>query len=568
MIFNTIKSAVGISRHIPRYREILHVLRKYGFGDLLRLVVLQNLLNIDEPLDTQLHGSDLLEEPLPVRVRLALEELGPTFIKFGQIVSSRRDLVTDPYYEELIKLQDEVPPFSNAEAKRIIRRELGGKVEALFSDFTDEPIGGASIAQVHRAVLKDGTRVAVKIQRPDIAKTIELDLEILKDLARFVERHSPELAVLNPSGVVNEFAETLTKELDFENEAINAERFRKQFADDPDIHVPEIYRELTTARVLTMGYISGVRVDDPAALTRHDIDPVALSERITRLIYRQIFEFGFFHGDPHPGNITVLDHGVVGLYDFGMMGTFTPAFRESVAMMIMGLAEKDHHRTMRSLLEMSEEGTAEDTRKMLADVEDFSEQHLNQPLRDIRLGLVLDKLLELLRSNNLRMKSNFYLGIKALAQVEAIGQALNPDLNFIVLGEPYATTILEGKYAPSRLFELLKRLMSEGVDVLRDFPHDFRTAYENFKQGRYSLPLEHKIDPEGFEPLRKTLDSIANRLTNAILTASVLICSSIVALAGVPPLFRDVSLPGIIGLGFGTYMCLRLVLSIWKHGGL
>jgi ubiquinone biosynthesis protein len=264
----------------------------------------------------------------------------------------------------------------------------------------------------------------------------------------------------------------------------------------------------------------------------------------------------------------VMKGGITGLIDFGMMGSFTPAFRSSIAHLIAGLAEKNHQQVMRSILEMSEEGYTADTTKMLADVEEFSGTHLNQPLRDINLGVVLNKLLELLRNNHLRMKGSFYLGVKALTQVEAIGRTLNPDLNFIVLGEPYATKLIEGKYLPSRFFHLLKKLFTESVDFLDEFPSDFRNLYVRIKHGKVSIPLEHKIDPQGFEPLRKTLDSIANRLANAILASAVLICSSILVLSGLPPELFGVPVLGAIGLIWGFYMCLRLVLSIWKHGGL
>jgi ubiquinone biosynthesis protein len=201
-------------------------------------------------------------------------------------------------------------------------------------------------------------------------------------------------------------------------------------------------------------------------------------------------------------------------------------------------------------------------------VEAFSEAHLNQPLRDINLGEVLNKLLEMLRHNHLRMKGSFYLGVKAITQVEAIGRSLNPDLNFVKLGEPYATRQLEERYHPARIFSLVRKLFGEGLDFLEDFPHDFRQLYQRIKHGKINIPLQHKIDPEGFEPLRKTLDSIANRLANAILTASVLICSSILVLSGFPPQVGGVPIIGLAGLVWGTYMCLRLVFSIWKHGGL
>lgn len=568
MILDSIRSAVDFASQLPRYREILHILFKYGFADVLKLVTLQRVLKMEDAVIT-LHKDDaILSQPLPVRLRLALEELGPTFVKFGQIVSSRRDLVNDDYYIELCKLQAEVPPFPSRQARKIIREELEASVDDTFAVFEDEPIGAASIAQVHKAVLKDGTTVAIKVQRPDIQKKIALDTAILIDLAKWLEKHVPEISGLNPSAVVEEFSETLLKELDFTNELMNAERFYSQFEDEPEIKTPKVYRALSTEKILVMEFMTGFHVDDPVGLDRAKIDTKALAERITKLIYRQIFDFGFFHGDPHPGNVAIQKDGAVGLYDYGMMGSFTPDFRLSVANLVSGLAEKNHRQVMRSILEMSEEGYVKDAEKMLSDVADFSDQHLNHPLKDIKLGEVLNKLLELLRVHRLRMKRAFYLGVKALTQVEAIGRSLDPDLNFIVLGEPYAAELITGQYKPKRMLKLLQRLFGEGIDFLEEFPHDFRTFYLRFKRGDINVPLKHKIDPEGFEPLRKTLDSIANRLANAILAAAVLICSSIIVLAHVAPMVGGVSIIGIVGLAFGTYMCLRLILSIWRHGGL
>lgn len=567
MILNQLKGAVEFASHLPRYREIVSILWKYGFADVLRLVALQRFLGIEDA-TIAVHEEGLLSKPVPERMRLALGELGPTFVKFGQIVSSRRDLVTDEYYVELCKLQTQVPSFPAAEAREIVAEQLGRPVSEVFKSFNDKPVGSASIAQVHAAHLKDGTKVAVKVQRPNIEEVIELDLAVLLDLARFVDRHVPEISGVNPIGVVAEFSSTLRKELDFSNEAMNIERFGAQFVDNPWIKVPTVFRELTTSKVLTMEFLSGKSIMDAAALERAGIDSAKLAEHITELIYLQIFEYGFFHGDPHPGNMLVLPGGVTGLLDYGMMGTFSPPFRSSIAHLIAGLAERDHQQVMGSILEMSEEGFASNQGKMLSDVEAFSEQHLNQPLRDIKLGEVLNSLLELLRNNHLRMKGSFYLGIKALTQVEDIGRSLNPDLNFVKLGEPYAMRQIEGKYHPARILSLVRKLFGEGLDFLEDFPHDFRQLYQRIKHGKINIPLQHKIDPEGFEPLRKTLDSIANRLTNAILAASVLICSSILVLSGLPPKLGGVPIVGLVGLIWGTFMCLRLVLSIWKHGGL
>ncbi len=554
--------------HLPRYREILAILFKYGFADVLRLVALQRILRIEEA-TIRIHPDDaILSKPLPERLRLALEELGPTFVKFGQILSSRRDLITNDYFIELTKLQNSVPPFPVSEAKAIVERELGHPLHRLFSHFSKNPIGSASIAQVHKATLPDGTPVAVKVQRPDIEKTIALDVAILHDLAHFVEKHVPEASGLNPIGVVQEFTETLQRELDFENEASNAERFAEQFEGNPHIRVPKIYRDHSNARILTMDFITGIPITDHESLVANGIDTCKLAVTMTGLIYEQIFTHGFFHGDPHPGNMTVLPDSTIVLYDYGMMGKFTPQMRESIALLVSGLAEKNHTQTTRSILDLSEEGVAKDQMLLQAEVEKFAEQNLSRPLREISLGAVLNSLLDLLRDNRLRMRPAFYLGIKALAQVEAIGRELDPGLNFIQLGDPYASRVLLGKFGAGRVGGILKGVALEALDFLRDFPGDFRQLYQSIRRGKINIPLEHKIDPKGFEPLRTTLDSIANRLTNAILTAAVLICSSIVLLASIPPHVGHVSVPGATGLLFGTYMCLRLVFSIWKHGGL
>jgi ubiquinone biosynthesis protein len=566
-VITQLRSAVEFAAQLPRYNEIIRVLFKYGFADVLKLVALQRIMGI-EGAELQTHESGLLAKPPEERLRLALEELGPTFIKFGQILSSRRDLVNNDFYIELIKLQDSVPTFPGSEAKRIFSQQIGITVEAAFSEFDENPLAGASIAQVHRATTKEGAVVAVKVQRPDIQPIIERDLSILQDFAKLLEHQVPDIAALNPVAIVQEFSETLLKELDFTIEAANAERFGQQFEGTQTISVPVVLREFSGKKILTMEFIAGYPVNDLKILRKHHIDPVLLSENISILIYEQIFEHGFFHADPHPGNMTVLKGGVLGLYDYGMMGEFAVSFRSSVAHLIAGLAEQDSRQVMSALIDMSEEGSVSNPDKMLRDVEDFSNKHLNKPLAQINLAHVLNSLLELLRVQRLRMKGSFYLGIKALSQVEAIGRDLNPELNFVEIGQPFAVKLIADKYKPAHLFNLLKKLSGASIDFLEEFPSDFRMLWNRLRRGEINIPLQHKIDPEGFEPLRVTLDLIANRLANAILAASVLICSSILILSGLPPKIWNIPVIGLIGLIWGTYMCLRLAFSTWKHGGL
>ena len=289
---------------------------------------------------------------------------------------------------------------------------------------------------------------------------------------------------------------------------------------------------------------------------------------VADLIYQQIFTYGFFHADPHPGNMVVLPGSVIGLYDYGMVGMFSLQFRRSVAGLIAGLAKKNHRQVMRAILEMSEEGSVDDPVHFLSEVEDFSNENLAESLQDIKLGEVLNKLLAMLRENHLRMKGNFYLGIKALTQVEAIGRQLDPKLNFILLGKPYAMELISGQYEPRRILKIITRVLTESVDFLDELPHDLRLFYTKLKRGQLSVPLEHRIAPEGIEPLRQTLDSVFNRLVNALLASSLLIASSILIHSRIPPHLFGIPVFGLVGFLLGFYLCLRLSISIWRHGGL
>lgn len=566
MVLKQIKAAVEVYHHLPRYHEIFHVLFKYGFADVLKLVHLQKILEIKDA-HLPARQKELHDLPPAARFRMALEELGPTFVKLGQILSTRRDFVNEDFVKELHKLQDHVKPFPGSEARKVIEEELGSSVDNIFKEFDQKPFASASMAQVHKATLKGGEIVAVKVQRPGIAEVISVDLAIMMDVARFLDKHVPEIAVLNPVGVVKEFSKTLWQEQDFTNEARNLDRFAKQFRSNRNIRVPKLFRDLSTDRVMVMEYVVGLPIDQPDKLRSHHIDPHKLAERVSKLIFQQMFEFGFFHADPHPGNMCVLGGGVLCLYDYGMMGTLSPTFREDIATMILGLSEKDNRMVTRSLLGMSEQGFADDPKKLEIDMEAFSEQYLDRPLKELKLGFVLNRLLDVLMQNKLRMLADFYLGVKALSQVEALGATLNPDLNFVRFGQPYATAVIEQKYDIWRLLKNMYHSFAEYWDFMRDLPVDLHDFYQKFKSGRYQIPIEHRIDPAGFEPMRSTMNHIANRLSNTIFASALMIGASILILANMPPLVHGVSLFGIIGLCLATLMGIRLMFSIWKRGG-
>ena len=567
MFTDPVKSAADTWAQVPRYRDIFWVLYKYGFADFLQYAHLQIFSDFLARALTE-EEKKLQDKPAPVRFRMALEELGPTFVKMGQILSARRDLLDEPFYNELRKLQAHVAPISVELAREVLARELKEDPSKTFKRFDAKPIASASIGQVHRAQLRSGEEVVVKIQRPDIRDNIESDLAILAEIARLLDKYVESMAALNPVGVVKDFSKTLLRELDYLNEARDMRRMREAFADNPLIRIPLWHEEFSTSRVLTMEYLPGLPIDNPEKLLAHGVDPIKLSEDISNLIYEQVFSQGFFHADPHPGNMGVQADGVVVLYDFGMMGQLTPSFREDIADLVTSLTDRDSRAMMFAVIGMSEQSFVDKSVEFQEDLETFSENHLNKPLKEIKVGYVLNRLLDLLMKYQLRMKSAFYLGIKALSQVEDIGMALNPDLNFIELGKPHARKMFFEKLTLQRVQRSLMKLAVEGLRLVDNIPGDFKELYSRIRSGNISIPIEHKVNPEGFEPMRRTLDQIANRLAEAILTAAVLICSGLLILSGIPPLVYGIPGLGLAGLGVGVYMCLRLTIAIWKRSGL
>lgn len=564
MIFKKLRFARGLYSQFPRYRKIFYVFFKFGFGDVLKKMRLQTFLAIAE--NTLPISVDYSKSP-PERFRMALEELGPTFVKFGQVLSTRRDLIDETWVAELSKLQDQVAPFPGKQAIAIVEKELRNPVTSIFKEFDETPLASASMAQVHRAVLPSGEKVAVKVQRPDISDIIEIDLAILLDAAVFLEGRVDNIAALDPVGIIKEFSKIIATEQDFTNEARNMERFARQFEGDATVRIPAVHRSLSTDRVLVMEFVPGHRIDDLDYLKAHDISAEKLSRSLSEFIFKQIFHNGFFHADPHPGNMGILPDGQPVLYDYGMMGTVSPRLREDIANLVVGLAEKDHRMVTRSILGMSHQGSVTRGRELENDMEIFATQYLDRPLKELKLAFVFNRILEVLMRHHLRMKPEFYLGIKALSQVEAFGAMLDPDLHFVDLGEPFASEVLGKKWDFGTILRNSYFACAESVGIFRDFPSDVRDLYEKIKSGRFGIPIEHRIDPEGFEPLRQTLNHVANRLTHSIVMAAVFMGSCSLVAANVPPLWHGLSVLGIAGLSISCLIGLRLWSSMRKGNG-
>jgi len=550
-------------RHIKRYRQIMSVLLKHGLGDLVTRVGMYRQLGISRRFFTK-RKTEVPLTPLTQwqRFRMVLEELGPSFIKLGQLASTRPDMVPPEACAEFEKLQDTVPPFPVSQVRQIIEGELGYSLEVSFKEFDETPVASASVSQVHRAVLPDGTVAAVKVQRPGIRTTIEVDLEIMFHLAELAEKHIHGISTLDPVGIVREFSRTIKRELNFDIEAGNIERFARNFQSDTTIYVPKVYRRLSTDKVLVMEFVEGIKVSDFDALTDANLNLELIADRGADLILKQIFEHGFFHADPHPGNILVLPDNVICLLDYGMTGTLTERHRKYLGDLITGIVRRNDRRMTRALLGLSRPESTEIIEGLEADIADFVEQHLYRPLKDIRMGSLLAELVQLLIRHNLKIPSVFYLLDKALITVEGNGRRLSPEFDIIKHMEPFVREFMSKRLSIRKLRRDLYTASLDWEAILRELPADTRNIIDKIKQGRLHIEFEHK----GLEPMLKTHDRISNRLVYGIVLSSLVIGSSLIVLSGIPPKWHEIPIIGIIGFLAAGAMGFWLLVSILKHG--
>ena len=426
-------------RHIERYREIVAILAKNGFGEVLAKFDLPKHLDFGRGFVLGEAAAELASLSHWERLRMALEELGPTFVKFGQMLSTRPDMIPLELIGELEKLQDKVPLFSTEDARQIIEKELGNTIDLLFKDFTDSPLASASIAQVYKAVSPDGETLAIKVQRPDIDKIIEVDLEIMLHLATLIEKHFRQSDILDPVTTVEEFARVIRKELNFKIEAANIERFAINFQSEMTIHVPHVYREFSSGKVLTMEFIGGFKVSDIARDEARDlgIDPKVVASRGADLVLKQIFEDGFFHADPHPGNIRVLKDNVICFLDYGMMGSISGQHREDLADILIGIIKKDEHKITKTILKLGEYGKTDDI-ELESDIAELIDVYASCPLKDLEVGSLLHHIAGVIAVHRLKAPRDFYLLAKALVTIEGVGREIDPDFNAVEHAEPFA----------------------------------------------------------------------------------------------------------------------------------
>lgn len=549
-------------RHMDRYRQILTVLIRYGFGDLLESLKLDQYVELGLKLVAPRRLEAVEELSRAERVRLALEALGPTFIKLGQILSTRPDLLPVEFVTELQKLQDNVPPFPGEDARGRVERELDRPIDVLFEDFDDTPLASASLGQVHRARLADGRDVVVKVQRPGIRKTIDVDLEILMHLAGLLERHVDGWDVHRPTRVVEGFARTIQRELDYRLEAGHIERFAAQFPDEPTLFVPEVFREWSTTRILTMEYVEGIKPTDLEAMDAAGLDRRLVAHRGADLLMKQVFVHGFFHADPHPGNLFILPGDVVCFLDFGMMGRIDRGDREAFADLVIALVERDAEKCADALTALTEWDDPPDRDALVSELAEFIDRHATRTLKDLQLGPLLMAALDTVSRHQLRVPPNRFLMLKALAAVEGLGRTLDPDFDITDEAAPFLRRVVRERLSPRRIAADIRGTGSDVLRLMREVPGEIRELLRMARAGRLKLEFEHRR----LDPLIVALERVSNRLAFALVLASLVIGSALIVLSGLPPKWGEIPIIGLAGFVVAGMMGFWLLISILRHG--
>lgn len=559
-----IRKLPGAYRRLGRFRKIVHVFMKYGFGSVfesLRSKGGRLFKRLFLPWTNDENNELAARFTLPERLRMAFVELGPTFVKLGQILAARQDIVPPEFIHEFSKLQDHVPPFPTDQVKLLIQEELKTSLDNVFAEFDDIPVGAASIAQGHRAKLKDGTQVFVKIQRPDIAKDIRLDLEILTQLANAIQRHSEEFGFLRPVKIIEEFSRTIDSELDFSREMSNQLRFQRQFADREGIKIPQIYQQYCTKKLLVMEYIEGIKGTDLDTLKRSDADLVKLSELGAQLILEQFFEHGFFHADPHPGNLFFQLPATICYVDFGMVGRITHDERKLFADLLIQIVMRNHKACALILTSLTENDARPDLGELERDIAVFADQHLYRKLESLDVSAALHDLYQLCYRQRMFLKPHIYLMLKALGSTDQLGRSLNPDFEIMTHIRSYVGKLLMEQFNPMAILRRSKSFAHEAGIALEEMPRDLRQLFRQLLLGK--LHFEHTV--EGINKLSKVFNGVINRLASAIVLAAMLVGSSIVIHANPKPHWYETSIMGLIGFLFSGLFGIALLWNMLKH---
>jgi len=553
-ILNNISKIPQTIRNIQRFRQIISVFAKHGFEDLVTRLDLENHFDwARKVISTTLIGKKQSQEThqyqIEERIRLICEELGPTFVKLGQILATRPDLIPMSLVLELRKLQDNVPPFSSDEAFKLIEAETGKKIKDTFRKLDKKALAAASIAQVHKGELRNGERIVVKVQRPNLQKIISTDLDILLILANLLEENIPEIKQFDPSGIVNEFAKSIIKEIDFTREANNINRFAKNFKDYDYIHCIKVYSDLSTDKILVMEFIDGIKAYDLEGIKEMGCDFKTIAMRGTESALKQIFLDGFFHADPHPGNIFVLPNNVICPIDFGMMGTVDDDRIEELLHFMVALLTSDLDKMISLFYRMELIDESVDVRLLKAEMSEILQTYYNMPIKEIDVAAFITEVFEVIQEHRVRVPSDLLLMAKALVTIEGIAQDIYPDFDPLGDMKTHILKIYLKKLAdPTFLLRRITRNVDEMFYLLRRFPKDVNTILSKLQKGTLTVNV---VDPDKKREMRER-----KKLTDRVIIALLLISINIGA-----PLMTQIEIgPTFYGMPFTTFFGLLLFL--------
>ena len=489
-----------------------------------------------------------------------MEELGPTFIKLGQLLSSRSDILPVELVSELSRLQDDVRPLPWSEIAQALSAELGGSPEDVLAEIRHEPSASASMAQVHYARLHDGSEVALKVQRPGIRAVIETDLDIVEYVARLAERYIPASRLLNPTELIREYRKNLMGELDFTRERQNMDRFRTMLKNRSGVRVPATYSRLSTERLLTMEYVHGVKISRLSAGNGLDSgsDAKVVARRGADLMLEQILLHGFFHADPHPGNVLVLPGNVICFLDFGLMGRLHEAERNQFAAAVIGIVQRDGPRVTESILRLTKSNRAVDYEHLVDEVQELADDYLDRELREVNIAQLFTDLIRLVVRHGLRVPPNLMMVAKALLTIEGAGMNLYPEFTLEPALRGVTRQVMVRRFRPKRMAETTLSTGLEYVELIRDLPNELTGLSRQLRGGQLTVGFRLR----GLEPMRHTLDSIGFRLIFGIVLAALMISSALIIHANLPPLWNGIPLIGLAGFAIAGVLALGFLFSL------
>lgn len=554
-------------KNISRIRQILNIFIKHGFGQFIEMLNLHRFIPFRKRLKI-ITGDELTETTMAEKLRVAFTELGPSYIKLAQILSTRPDLITDRYADEFSKLQDTVPPFPFEDVRNMIEEDLNKKVEDIFLEIDEIPLAAASIGQVHKAMLKDGTSVAVKVRRPNIVRTIENDIVIMRSIAGMMIKYIPEFEVFNPVGIVEEFTKTIRKELNFLEETKSMKLFAKNFKNVKKIKIPQIYTDFVSNRIIVMEWIEGLRINKIDDLDKHGINKYEVAKTLVDAYFKMILEDGFFHADPHPGNLFVMQDGTIGIIDFGMTAWITPDVMESIAGMLVAVVKKDYNALIDQFIEIGMITDEMDFEKIrggfMADLVEILVPLYESPLTEINVAEYLDAVTKIGVKHKLQIPASMILIDKCMLIVEKVVRELDPDFNVITSAVPYTSTLIRKRYGPKRILTKLERNMTEISDSLIATPKKVRLLLRRMINNEFAM----KINFVGIERMIRDIDRSTNRLAFSIVIASIIMSSAILTLSGVGGKIFGIPAIGTAGFMMAFFLGVWLLISILRSGRL